>query len=412
MTVSLDIPAPYFFLSYAPSDPLAGNPDEDPNKQIETFFDDLSAAVKRYASAGSRDVGFFDRKIPRGADWKQSITGALSAAQVFVPLYSVGYLKKSWPGRELTCFTKRVAEAGGRNPIGRLVPVLWAPLAGVKDPPGLREAVDRVTEPDYADNGLCALLTLEPYRDLYEDVVDRMGAQIVEIAESDPIDPVEPEIVGDIEKAPSAFEAARRQLPVFFIQVAAPTTATAPAGRDLRGYGDASVDWHPFSEQQGSLADYARLVSERFDFDVRVTELGSAGDLARRRPGIIVIDPSFIATEAGRAALAAAAAKLPRWVLPLVVVDDPNDAVTRNHARGVFDILAKAGALPTESARTAARGVESLDAFESIVPRLVAEAGKQYLRSRSSRVLSPSPARRPRLGQPEGPGGPPTAQKP
>jgi FxsC-like protein len=413
MTMSLDIPAPYFFLSYAPSDPLAGNPEEDPNKQIETFFDDLSAAVKRHASAGSRDVGFFDRKIPRGADWKQSITGALSAAQVFVPLYSVGYLKKSWPGRELTCFTKRVAEAGVRNPIGRLVPVLWAPLAGVReDPPGLREAVDRVTEPDYADNGLCALLTLEPYRDLYEDVVDRVGAQIVEIAERDPIEPVEPEKVGDIEKAPSAFEDARRPLPVFIVQVAAPTSATAPAGRDRRGYGDASADWHPFSEQQGSLAEYARLVSERFDFDVRVTELGSAGDLARRRPGIIVIDPSFIAAAGGREALEAAAAKLPRWVLPLVVVDDPKDPVTRNHANGVFDILAKAGALPTESARTAARGVESIDAFESIVPKLVAEAGKQYLRHRRGRVLSPSPPRRPRLGQPDGPDGPATAQDP
>ena len=32
MTVSLDIPAPYFFLSYAPSDPLAGNPEEDPEQ--------------------------------------------------------------------------------------------------------------------------------------------------------------------------------------------------------------------------------------------------------------------------------------------------------------------------------------------------------------------------------------------
>ena len=41
-----------------------------------------------------------------------------------------------------------------------------------------------MTEPDYADNGLCALLTLEPYHDLYEVVVDRMGAQIVEIAET------------------------------------------------------------------------------------------------------------------------------------------------------------------------------------------------------------------------------------
>ncbi len=76
------------------------------------------------------------------------------------------------------------------------------------------------------------------------------------------------------------------------------------------------MDWRPFPEQQLSLAEYARLVSERFDFDVRVTELGLAGDLAGRRPGIIVIDPSFIATEAGRAALAAAAAKLPRLGAP------------------------------------------------------------------------------------------------
>ena len=227
MTVTHDVPAPYFFLSYARSDPLAGNPEEDPNLPVETFFADLSAAVRRHAPDSGRDVGFFDQEIPRGSDWKQFITRALSAAQVFVPLYSVGYLANSWPGRELTCFKERVKVAGGLDPIRRLVPVLWAPLAGVKYPPGLREALDSVTEPDYADNGLCALLKLKPYHDLYREVVDRMGAQIVEIAERDPIEPVEPDKVGDIEKAPSAFPAARR-LPVFFIQVAAPTAANAP----------------------------------------------------------------------------------------------------------------------------------------------------------------------------------------
>ena len=87
-----------------------------------------------------------------------------------------------------------------------LVPVLWAPLAGVQYPPELREALDSsVTERDYADNGLRALLKLKSYHDLYQVVVDRMGAQIVEIAERDPIEPVEPEVVGDIENAPSAF---------------------------------------------------------------------------------------------------------------------------------------------------------------------------------------------------------------
>ena len=405
MTVAHDIPAPYFFLSYAPSDPLAGNPEEDPDEPVETFFADLSAAVRRHASADGRDVGFFDQNIPPGSDWKQFITRALSAAQVFVPLYSVGYLTNSWPGRELTCFNKRVAEAGGRNPGARMVPVLWAPLAGVDYPPGLREALDYVTEPDYADNGLCALLRLQPYYDLYQEVVDRMGAQIVEIAERDPIEPVEPDKVGDIEKAPSAFVPAR-QLPVFVIQVAAPTTANAPEDRDLRVYSDNGVDWRPFAKQKVPLAEYARQVTERFDFAVRVSEIGLAGDLARRRPGIIVIDPSFIADETGRASLAAAVAKLPRWVLPVVVVDKPRDPRTRKLADGVFDILAKAGALQTESARQAARGVESLGAFESIIPKLVAEAGKQYLRKRNSRVLSPPSARRPRFGPPEGPDGP------
>ena len=199
---------------------------------------------------------------------------------MFVPLYSVAYLANSWPGRELTCFKERVKVAGGLDPIRRLVPVLWAPLAaGVKYPPGLREALDSVTEPDYADNGLWALLRLQPYHDLYQAVVDRMGAQIVEIAERDPIEPVEPEQVGDIEKAPSAFPAERR-LPVFRIEVAAPTTASAP--REPRSAAFTvifSSDWRPFADQELSLAEYARQVTERFDFDVRVGETGLAGDL-------------------------------------------------------------------------------------------------------------------------------------
>jgi FxsC-like protein len=400
-----DIPAPYFFLSYARVDPLAGNPEEDPNLPVDTFFADLSAAVRRHARADDDEVGFYDQEIPRGSDWKQFTTRALSAAQVFVPLYSVAYLASSWPGRELACFNKRVEVAGGQDPVRRLVPVLWAPLAGTggKYPPGLRKALESVTEPDYADNGLCALLRLKPYHDLYQEVVDRMGAQIVEIAERDPIEPVEPDKVGDIEKAPSAFPAVARPLPVFFIQVAAPTAASASQSRDLRAYGNSSADWRPFVGQELSLAEYARQVTEHFDFDVRVTDIGLVGDRAAGRPGIIVIDPEFIADGPGRAALAAVAAGLPRWVLPVVVVDRPRDARTRALAQGVFDILTKAGALPTESARQAAGGVDSLDAFVSIVPVLVAEAGKQYLRHHRKQLPSPPSAPRPRLGQRDGP---------
>ena len=415
MTVTHDVPAPYFFLSYARSDPLAGNPEEDPDEPVVRFFADLTAAVKRHASSGRKDAsGFFDLDIPVGSDWKQFATRALSAAQVFVPLYSVGYLTNSWPGRELACFKKRVEVTGRENPAHRLVPVLWAPLAGVQYPPELREALDSsVTERDYADNGLRALLKLKSYHDLYKVVVDRMGAQIVEIAERDPIEPVEPEIVGDIEKAPSAFPA-DRPLPVFSIEIAAPTTADAPAPAlanalqitDLQTYGDTPEDWRPFPGQELPLAEYARQLIRRFDFEARVEDFGAEADPAGRRPGIIVIDPAFIAEETGQAALQAVADTLPRWVLPLVVVA-PDDEPTRNLAARVLDILPKARALATDSLGRASRGVKSLDEFVAIVPVLVAEAERQYFRNRNSRASSPGSLRRPRLGRTEGSDAPP-----
>lgn len=411
MTEAYNIPAPYFFLSYARSDPLAGNPEENPDELVETFFSDLTDAVQRHASRGGGVVsGFFDQKIPVGSDWKQFIARALSAAQVFVPLYSVGYLTNSWPGRELTCFRNRVTQAGRRNPDRRLVPVLWAPLAGVQDPPGLREAmVPGVTESDYADNGMRALLKLRSYHGSYRAVVNRLAVQIVELAERDPIEPVEPSRVGDIEEAPSEFPASR-PLPIFIIEVAAPSAANAPEGPDPLSYGESPEQWRPFSGQKLPLAEYARQLTERFDFDVRVGEVGMTANPAARRPGIIVIDPAFIADEAGRSALGAVARTLPPWVLPLVVVA-PDDKATRERAAGVLDILAKAKVLSTERSGQAARGVKSLDDFVSIVPVLVAEAERQYFRYRSSRVPPSRAAGRPRLGQPEWPEAPTAASE-
>jgi FxsC-like protein len=407
LTKLSSIPAPYFFLSYARSDPLAGNPDEKPDQLVETFFGDLTNAV-RDASGSEGVVGFFDQDIPVGSDWKQFTTRALSAAQVFVPLYSVAYLTNSWPGRELTCFKKRVEQAGRKNPERRFVPVLWAPLAGVQDPPGLREALAHgVTVPDYADNGLRALLKLRSYGDSYRAVLNWLAKRIVEIAERDPIESVEPSKVGDIEKAQSAFPAAR-PLPVFNIEVIAPTAASSPSGRDPLAYGETAALWRPFPGQKLPLAEYARQLIERFDFDVRV---GTGTSPARQRPGIIVIDPAFIADESGRDMLRAIAGALPRWVLPLVVVAS-NDERTRELSAGVLDILSKAKALPTERSGQAAHGVESLDDFVSTVPVLVAEAERQYFRSRSSPVASLRPAPLRRLGQPEGPDGPAAGSNP
>lgn len=372
--------APYFFLSYARSDPLTGNPRENPDHLVKTFFRDLTDAVQRHASRGAGIVsGFFDQEIPVGSDWKRSITQALSAAQAFVPLYSVGYLTNTWSGREFACFRRRVEQTGRANPVRRLAPVLWAPLAGVEDPPGLREALaSSGAEPDYAENGLRALLRLRSCHDQYQAVVNRLAERIVELAEGDPIDPSQ---VPDIERVESAFSPGA-PLATFSIEVAAPTAVT----------------WRPFPGQEAPLAEYARQVTERFDFDARVSGVTAEDCSARPRPGIIVIDPEFISDENTRAVLGSVARRLPRWVLPLVVVDNPSDPRTRELAAKVRAVL-NAGALPTESARRGAAGVESLDEFVSIVPVLVAEAERQYLRYSAGRVTSPRSAGRPHLAK-------------
>jgi FxsC-like protein len=407
---------PYFFLSYAHSDPLAGSPEADPDKLVGTFFDDLVEAVRQHASQRSGIVpGFYDQEIPVGADWKESVRHAMGAAQVFVPLYSAGYIGRSWPGREWACFRRRVELAGLDNPGRRFVPVLWTPLSGAQDPPGLREALALgADEPGYTENGLRALLKIRPYRDSYQAVVNVLAKRIVLLAEKSPIRSSE---VPDIDEMESAFTS-KPHLSVFAIETAAPTVSTIVPDRDTRGYGEISTAWHPFPQQEVPLAEYARQVAERLDFKAEVSGIRTVRDPRARRPGIIVIDPWFIADDNGRLALESAVADLPRWVLPLLVLDQPDDASTQKFADQVREILSAAGALPTDSSRRGAKGVSSLDEFVSTVRVLVAEAERQYLRHRSRRnqggqVLSPPSSSRPSLRRPARPAGPaPAAEGP
>lgn len=388
------MPAPYFFLSYAHSDPLAGYPQPNPDHLVKKFFKDLTEAVKSHSSRRASLVsGFFDQEVPAGSDLKKLLTDALSTAQVFVPLYSAGYLMKSWPGRELACFKQRVKDAGLANPVRRFVPVLWTPVPPAQDPPGLREALSQaVAEPDYTENGLRMLLKIGSYHDAYAAIVNALARQIVELAESAPIAAAE---VPDIDEVKSEFLPNAR-LALFVIQVAAPTARTVGAGDHGSDYGQTPTQWRPFPGQELPLAEYARQIAERFDFEAQVRDVNTTSEADKRRPGIVLIDPEFIATADGRAALGDLAGNLPSWVLPLVVLDQSASERTRELAAKVREMLDLAGALPTDSAHRGARGIGSLDDFAATVPRLVAEAERQYLRNRGSGVLSPPSGRRPR----------------
>ena len=62
-----------------------------------------------------------------------------------------------------------------------------------------------------------------------------------------------------------------------------------------------------------------------------------------------------MAVPGGRAALEAAMAGLPKWVVPMLILDQTDDAQTADLANEVRDILAAVGALRARSARRGAR---------------------------------------------------------
>src|SRR5262249_28113104 len=144
----------------------------------------------------------------------------------------------------------------------------------------------------------------------------------------------------------------------FAIETATPAGPAVAAGRDP-GRHD-SNEWRPFSEQDLPLTTYAEQVVERFDFQAEVSELRAIADPVTRRPGIILTDPGFVADEAGRSMLKSAVRDLPRWVLPLTILDQDADSLTWELASRVMDILSTAKALHTDSSRRAVGGVSSL----------------------------------------------------
>ena len=160
-------------------------------------------------------------------------------------------------------------------------------------------------------------------------------------------------------------------LGIFTIEIAAP--------------GGSSANWRPFPEQELPLAECASKIVERFDFKAEVIELTADHDADTSRPGLILIDPRFMTTPDGPAALEAATAGLPRWVLPMLVVEQPDDSLSEVLADQVRGILIAAGALHARSASSAARGVSSLRAFSHLVRELLLQAEQQYLKYWSRR---------------------------
>lgn len=381
--------ATHFFLSYAHTAPLAGQVQDPVDYWVEKLYRDLSAAVCRAADLPpDSPVGFFDGTLPAGADWKAETTAQLGTAEVFVPLYSSRYFAMSWPGREWACFATRLPDEPPARPSPHILPVLWTPLPATLDLP---EATDPLSVagdvPEYAANGLRALNMLRLYRESYHRIVGRLGERIVQIVRDQRIGP---RPVPELDRMRSEFRRKGAD-DDFVFAVAAPAAPGLPAGRDARWYGAESTAWRPFGErQQLSLADHAVAVAERLGFSTEASPAGSVAGLDATAPTVVLIDP-WIAAPLDRpeGPELAAVRRLfggdrAKWTLPLLVVNtaDPESASChRRLAARIASILSEVGALETEPARQGAEGVVmSLEDFARVMPTLVAEAERRYLK--------------------------------
>lgn len=356
----------YFFLSYAHPPPLEVPRKQNPDQWVRKLFTDLNTEIERHpARPSGLRPGFYDQRIPAGADWNASISEALATAQVFVPLYSPGYMERSWPGTEWVRFRGRMERAGVPEPEHRFVPVLWTPLFGPK-PSGFDAALALgADQPPYATNGLQALMRFSPYQASYRTVLSRLADRIVTVAQKSPL---QPSRVPDIDMMESEF-LTKAPLAVFTIEIAAPSAGTLPADRDQTQYGASSTAWSPFPEQRLPLGEYVKQIAERLDFEVTVRAIGEPAGGKSKGPGIIVIDPWYIADEQRRSLLEAEVRRAPEWVLPLVVISPPGDAQTGNIAKKVLNMLSPA-----------AQTVQTLEAVDTVTPKLIAEAERRYLR--------------------------------
>lgn len=387
----------YFFLSYAHSAPLAGSVNADPDRWVTRFFRDLTESVNALASPKSHLApGFYDQEIPLSSDRKAALASALSTAEVFVPLYSPGYFARSWPGREWACFHQRLADGGLEEPERRFAPVLWIPLPTDSEPPGLDDALAvGASESAYAENGLRALLRLTPYRASYRVVVDRLAAHIVDLAENDPLPP---SAAPDIDDVTSPFSGGAANF-VFIVTVAAPVLDTLPAGCQPAGYGDRSVDWRPYPrEQEAAIADYAAWAAEQLDVAVSVTGIENLRQPRQAGPGVILIDPWLAADDHGLGILKSLVRNLPAWVIPVIITAAGGGERPRHLYERVRSLLPVGDLARTDLAKRAAGGVKSLREFASLMPKLVAEAERRYLRYGPIVSSVSPPQHRPILG--------------
>jgi aminoglycoside 3-N-acetyltransferase len=385
-------PGRYFFLSYARLCPLPPVPGTDltdpPDGWVREFFHSLSEAVSARAGSGSGlRPGFLDVGVSSGPHGQHGLADELGAAEVFVPLLSPDYCRRSWPRTEWASFEQRLRDADVVEPQGRFAPVLWVPLPAAGEVPGLQDALslaDSAALPAYARLGLRALQRLPEYHDHYQQIVGELATRIVSITDKGVLGP-------------------------------SPLSLSAVADRVSHEVGGkvflVAVTGPPGARGSTQPAEYARLAAEREGFAVRIARFAPAAGQLGRAPGILLVEPGSVPGVQARRDLEAKVAELPSWILPVVVPSRVTEDQVNDRRFFPESSFRSYQRKPT-AVRRALEGLGSLREFLTLMPDLVTYAEREYLRHGPTQRAVSRSAPRPRLADRGQPADPPAKENP
>ncbi|MGK4582529.1 TIR-like protein FxsC [Kitasatospora sp. HPMI-4] len=406
-----DTARPYFFLSYAHT-PRAGTRGAgDPNHWVSKLYEDLCEAVLQLTDLPEgAPVGFMDQSMHQGTLWAKRLSQELATCRVFVPLYSPRYFNSLACGQEWYSFTQRPVypERSTSERTSGIVPVLWVAMGNYQLPEVASQLQFNHSGfgPDYAAEGLYALMKLSYFRASYELAVHRLAKRIVDVAEETVI-PVGRPL--DFQSQPSAFKALAptKQLR---ISVFSYRQSELPPGRNPDYYGQRRIDWHPYQPQSARpLAEHAMRLAKQLgfhpsihEFDQEVEEILSNREPAA--PGVVLLDRWALRDEERREMVARFDRGNPPWVSVLEPWNT-SDADCVEHDLSLSELSARTLKLKRREAKPSfqedAAGLATLEDFEDALPRAAMRAKYAFedrTRSGQTRSGAPKPSLREAFG--------------
>lgn len=352
---------------------------------VRRVFEDMCVAVKsRSAAPDQWEIGFVDQLVAPD-ERPSAVARALRSAEVFVPLYSLRYLRAPGPMNERATFQSRITGKSGHH----ILPVLWEPPLASKTMTEFDEAVAVAPGvPEYAENGLLALRRTSSYRNAYAELLGILSARIVQAAELWPLG-----VTPAVEVAPPQLEPAEA---AFVVAVLAPTVDDLPRGRRRDVYGGRPSDWRPFgSEQHYPVAEQAARGPASHQFATQVVDFSPTMLPFLDCPGFLLVDPWILDTPNGRERLRVALESLPMWAMPLVVTDERDPDYGDRGSRLCEEATAMC-ATGRQRLRWR-RDIRDVDAFDDFVADWVVVAIRHYDRHFRPRAAAGPYQGRPRL---------------